>query len=293
MLAASASNRDFDEGFYASGDGLSLYYRQYETRTALSSTACASLPVLCLAGISRNHRDFLPLINRAEFKARWVLTDLRGRGNSDYDPNTTNYNPLTYVGDVLHLLDFLQLDRVDIVGTSLGGILAMLISEQAPDRVRRIVLNDIGALVEESAVQAIGTYLRDVKGQRSWQNVVEALKQVHGDFFTDLAEQDWLNFAHRLYRQHSSNDLRPDYDPQLFSNFAAQRLDLWPLYNALVGKPVLLIRGANSALLPQPILEAMQLAHPNLQTAIVPNRGHAPFLDEPASLQAIRNFLAK
>lgn len=293
MSSMSAAINHFSDGFYASNDGLALYYCRYQTSTDDSARASLPLPdILCLPGISRNHRDFLPMIEKLKISANWILVDLRGRGYSAYDPDPHNYNPMTYVADIIRLLDHLDLPTVDIVGTSLGGILAMMLNTLHPQRVGRVVLNDIGAFVERSAVATISSYLGQAHRHDNWDSVASAIKPIYADFFTDLAEWDWLALARRLYRQRNDGSLVPDYDPALFASSEPADVDLWPFFNTLQGKPTLVIRGANSGLLTPEILAQMTASHDDLHTATVPNRGHAPFLDEPASIAALQHFLS-
>jgi pimeloyl-ACP methyl ester carboxylesterase len=300
----SAHEVSYSDGFYSSNDGLALYYRLYtpslpdikssaSVSSRLKSEGSGSRKtILCLPGVSRNHRDFLPLIGQLPASVNWLLVDLRGRGHSAHDPNPANYNPATYVADICRLLDHLDLESVDIVGTSLGGILTMMLNAQHPQRVGRVVLNDIGAFVEREAVANIGSYLRQAHQHTSWDSVVTAIKPVYSDFFTDLTEDDWYALARRLYRQRPDATFVPDYDPALFSNSEAADIDLWPFFDTLKGKPTLVIRGANSGLLTPPILAQMTASRSDLRTATVPNRGHAPFLDEPSAVAAISAFFA-
>jgi len=292
MSTVAASEMSFHDGFYTSNDGLALYYRRYSPAFSVSSASSPRKTILCIPGVSRNHRDFLPLIEKLPPHFDWLLVDLRGRGNSAHDPNPANYHPATYVGDICRLLDHLELDTVDIIGTSLGGILAMMFNTLHPQRVAQVVLNDIGAFVEQSAVENIGSYLRQAHQHDNWDSVVTAIKPVYSDFFTGLSEQDWHALARRLYRERPDAGLTPDYDPALFSISSATDLDLWPFFDSLIDKPTLVIRGANSGLLTPSILTQMIQVRPDLQTVTVANRGHAPFLDEPESVAAISHFLA-
>lgn len=232
------------------------------------------------------------MIEKLPQGSHWLLLDLRGRGHSSHDPNPGNYNPATYVGDICRLLDHLQLDCVDIIGTSLGGILTMILNSQHPDRVGKVVLNDIGAFVERAAIENIGSYLQRAHLHNSWDGVTAAIKPIYSEFFTDLTEHDWHALARRLYRQRPDGKLVPDYDPKLFHNSSAADLDLWPYFDSLKTKPTLIVRGANSGLLTPSILQQMKDSRNDLQVVTVPNRGHAPFLDEPAAITAIEAFFA-
>jgi len=296
MLTAAASSMRYHDGFYASNDGLALYYRRYVAIPPIANSPSSintSRTILCLPGVSRNHRDFLPMIEKLPAHFNWLLVDLRGRGHSAHDPDPGNYQPATYVGDICRLLDHLELEQVHIIGTSLGGILTMMLNAQYPQRVTSAVLNDIGAFVERAAIVNIGTYLQQAHRHDNWDSVVAAIKPVYRDFFTGLSEQDWHAMARRLYRQNADASLTPDFDPALFSSTAdAVDLNLWPFFYALKGKPTLVIRGANSSLLTSAILTQMEKSRPDLQAVTIPNRGHAPFLDEPESIAAITQFLA-
>jgi pimeloyl-ACP methyl ester carboxylesterase len=293
MSTVSALQMRFDDGFYTSNDGLALYYCNASSaghsRSALGSVTPRKT-ILCLPGVSRNHRDFLPMIEKLSPQLNWLLVDLRGRGYSAHDPNPDNYNPTTYVGDICRLMDHLELDTVDIIGTSLGGILTMMLNTQCPQRVGRVVINDVGALVERAAIESIGTYLQQAHRHDSWDSVVTAIKPVYSELFSGLSDADWHALARRLYRQRGDS-LTPDYDPALFRSTNAADLNLWPFFDSLKGKPALVIRGANSRLLTPSILAQMVESHGHLRTATIPDRGHAPFLDEPLAVAAIKDFL--
>ena len=256
----------FREEYYRSGDGLTLYSRIYEA--AIRDGAS----VLCLHGLTRNCRDFEDLAPHLATRFQVVAPDLRGRGRSTRDPNMHNYNVQTYLADMLALLDSLGATRVAVIGTSLGGILAMMLAATHPERVAGIVLNDVGA---EAAAQA---------------------QAVYGAAWPDLDALRWQALARRAYREDASGVPQLDVDPMIgeaLRRGPGTPVDLWPLWAALQNVPTLAIRGAQSDILGTEVFNRMKREKPNLEQLTVSNRGHAPLLDEPECLPAIDRFLSR
>ncbi|MCA8888026.1 MAG: alpha/beta hydrolase [Parvularculaceae bacterium] len=275
------------EDFYTSTDGLRLFFRDYGPEDV------SAAPVLCLPGLTRNSRDFDDLARRLAVGRRVVCPDLRGRGNSDWDTDYRNYNPSVYVGDVNGLLDAIGIDKVLMIGTSLGGLLAMIIAATQPELVRGIVINDAGPEVDPKGLARITQYAGRHEPATSWEEAANACRVNYGEVIPGLSDAEWAHFARQGFRE-DNGVIRLDMDPRIgdaMRELNTTPASIWPVYEMLRDTPTLVIRGANSDILSQTTLEKMAEMKPDLQSAIIPDRGHAPLLNEPASLSAIDAFL--
>jgi pimeloyl-ACP methyl ester carboxylesterase len=213
---------------------------------------------------------------------------------SENDPLPVRYNPLTYAGDVIELLDQLGISEAIFVGTSLGGLVTLAIAAIAPDRIAAAILNDVGPELGDVGLDQIRRYVG--KGERfaSWDEAAQAIERNHGAAFPNYGTDDWLAAAHRHCREREGKIVF-DYDPAIADGFkvaeAAPKIDMWPLFAALARKPLLVIRGERSELLRPETLERMNEAAPDTKSVTVPHVGHAPMLDEPEAAAAIDSFL--
>lgn len=268
-------------------DGLRLHFRDY-------AGDGGKPPLLCLPGLTRNSRDFTEFAERYSPRFRVIAPDFRGRGESDYDPLPARYNPLTYAGDVIELLDQLDLPQAVFVGTSLGGLVTMTMAAMAPKRIAGAILNDVGPELSQSGLDRIRTYVG--KGERfdSWEEAAEAIASNNRHVPAHYRHSDWVKMAHRACRERSGK-IAFDYDPAIAIPFdvsgATPPVDMWPLFRALAKTPLLVVRGAVSDLLSAEAFEKMKTAAPNGQFVTVPGVGHAPMLDEPEAVNAIDRFL--
>lgn len=248
-------------------------------------------PLLCLAGLTRNASDFDYLAPHLP-GVRLICMDYRGRGASDWTGADT-YTVPREAQDVLGLLDHLGLQSVPILGTSRGGLVAMLLAATAPDRVSGVCFNDIGPAVEHSGLERIFEYIGRNPAARSYDDLAEAMAR-NAPGFSGVPKERWLQEAKKHYDE-GERGLKINYDPALrdafMAAFSGELPDLWPMWEALAGKPVALIRGANSDLLSRDIAAQMARRHPGMIFAEVPDRGHIPFLDEPQALAVVRSFL--
>jgi pimeloyl-ACP methyl ester carboxylesterase len=281
------------EHFYQSSDRLSLYYREYGAEHG-ASTDSGRPPVLCVPGLTRNSRDFEALATELGRSYRVISPDLRGRGRSAYDPNWANYVPPKYVQDMIELLDELGLERCAVVGTSLGGLIGMGLGALHRERVAGLVINDIGPELDVRGVQRIQSYAGKLPAVRSWEEAGAQARHVHAHALPGLDDADWMEFARRTYR-HENGAFRPDVDPNISRAFsgATTTPDLWPLFAQLATLPMLAIRGQLSDLLSEQTLLQMVAMKPDLRVLRVPDRGHAPTLDEPECRSAIAQFLTQ
>ena len=282
----------FEEKYIQSTDGLKLYYRDYSPRST-------GTPILCLHGLTRNSRDFEALaLHMARLGRRVLTVDFRGRGKSQYDPNHENYKPPVYVQDVLKCLGDLAISEVIVVGTSLGGLVAMVLATTKPSVLKAVILNDIGPVVDSKGVERIRGHVGKSRVFASWQEVADALRRINEPIYPDFGPDEWLTFAQRTFRENQSGQIAADYDPAIAIPFkqdenAKPDGDPWPLFDGLKSSPTLAIRGVSSDILSAETLAKMKQIKPDLETLVVEGRGHAPLLTEPECLQAIDEFLAQ
>lgn len=286
-MGAQVSHRDIH---FTSADGLALFGRDY-------ADDGGSIPLLCLCGLTRNMRDFEPLVQWLGGSRRLITMDYRGRGRSAYAPDPTTYRPDIELVDALCLLDKLNIDQASVIGTSRGGIIAMLMAAQFPHRLKSVLLNDVGPVIDKASLLRIGSYLGKAVSFRSWDEAVAALKQNNPGFHT-LSDGEWLNFAKRVFIQKDGRIIN-DYDLRLAETFPKPEdieksgvPDLWAFFDALASFPVTVLRAEHSDLLSAATVTEMQKRHPHLSAFTIKDRGHVPFLDETDAKAAIQDWLA-
>ena len=282
---------DFNDITWTSADGLKLHARDYP---ADGSKA----PVICLHGLTRNARDFEELAPRIQATGRRVIAvDVRGRGESDRDPNPANYHPGTYAADVMALLAQQAIPAAVFVGTSMGGIITMVLASFAPQVIAAAVLNDVGPELSPVGIARIAGYVGQGKPVETWADAAAYIKSINASAFPDASDEEWDRFARRTFREEGGKPVL-DYDPDIAVAFKvdpdAPPPDMWPLFRALTtGRPVLLIRGGASDLIDEAIATRMRDAAPDMAYAEVPRVGHAPMLTEPKAWEAIQSFLQR
>jgi pimeloyl-ACP methyl ester carboxylesterase len=277
------------ERYYASADGLRLYYRDY------AGGGSGKLPVLCLPGLTRNSRDFDHVARRIQPERRVLCADLRGRGRSQHDPNWHNYHPGTYLQDIARLLADAGVERAVFFGTSLGGLLSMLYAATQPQCVAAAILNDIGPEVDPAGLARIASYVGRHAPAANWDDAVATVRSTYAVALPDLTDEQWAEYARRSYTEVDGVP-RLDVDPNIGEAVraapAAAAPDLWPVFAALRPIPALVLRGATSDILSRATFDRMHAEKPDLMRVEVPNRGHVPLLDEPEAVRAIDAFLA-
>ena len=275
--------------FYASGEGLRLYARDYPGPEASPAPV-----LLCLPGLTRNSKDFADIAAELCKTHRVVCPDQRGRGRSARDPNASRYQPDQYVLDMETLLNLLAIDKVVVIGTSLGGLMAMMMMARDPARIAAAVLNDIGPELDPAGIARIAGYVGKSAAVASWRDAAEQTARINGAAFADYRHDDWLAMARDLYIQEGRVPVL-DYDAAIaqgFANGSAAPL-LWPVFESLVGKPMLVLRGERSDILSAQTVDEMRRRMPSLRALTVADRGHAPTLNEPSARAAITDFLAR
>ncbi len=294
-LTDTSTDQAWSDIFVSTDDGLKLHARDYGPRTS------SALPVLCLPGLTRNARDFhtlaVYLSSHEKNPRRVVALESRGRGLSEWDRNWQNYDAQVEARDVLDVMPALGLEHVGIVGTSRGGILAMILAVTRPGILAGVVLNDIGPVLGGKGLARIKGYVGKTPKVHSWEEAARLSKNLNEGQFPDLDDQAWMDFAKRTYIE-KDGQVRPDYDPALgrpFENLDLSKpvITLWPQFEALHGIPTLVIRGEHSDLLDADTLVEMERRHKNMDILECPGEGHAPLLEDSKSISRIQSFFSK
>jgi pimeloyl-ACP methyl ester carboxylesterase len=278
---------------FTSRDGLRLYARHYPVPETWRR------PLVCLAGLTRNSRDFHDLAcalasSDAEGRNVYAL-DYRGRGRSQHDPNWRNYGILTELNDVLDFLIVKGLTHAAVIGTSRGGILAMLMAVLRPSSVGAVVLNDIGPVIERDGLTRIAAYVGRVPLPADWAEATRIIRDLNHRQFPAVPEAQWGELA-RQYFNDDNGLPSAAYDPALAKSLAQMTAaipQLWSQFTALTPVPVLALRGEHSDILSTATLEDMRRRHPRLETATISGQGHAPLLKDDTSIRLVAEFLKR
>jgi len=280
----------FTDGYYSSSDGLRLFFRDYHCRAETQSD-----PVICLPGLTRNSRDFHELALMLSKRRRVVTTDPRGRGRSDYDSDRSNYHPSQYVADTWELLDFLSTPRVVVIGTSMGGWMAMILAHERPAAISAAVLNDVGPELDPAGLARVQATAGTLPPVEDWDGAVGRVRQNYELAYPDWPHSKWLRFAKCTYRDSGDGGLDIDLDRNvgvaLREGLSGLQHDAWQLFDALRKIPALVLRGEASDILSAETLDKMCKRKADLRSVVVRDRGHAPNLDEAEAIDAIQKFL--
>jgi len=286
-------SRDWTDHYWWSGDGVRLHARVYDG----PQDAAAAPPILCMPGLARNARDFEGLAPHVAGHRRTIVIEFRGRGESAFAKDPMTYVPLTYVQDVVLLLDELGIDRFATIGTSLGGLVSMLMAASMPGRLVGAVLNDVGPELEKAGLDRIRDYIGAGGSQPTWMHAARAFAELNGAIYPDYGIHDWLRLTKRTHRLTPEGRIVTDYDKQIAAPLRLagdeQGIDLWPAYRALGDVPVLILRGALSDILAAGAARKMAGALPNARLVEVPRVGHAPTMDEAEARAAIDTWVAE
>jgi pimeloyl-ACP methyl ester carboxylesterase len=285
--------------FVTAQDGLRLHVRAYGPHPNQPS-AGDRLPVVCLPGLARTAADFdtaaLALSADPRRPRRVLALDYRGRGRSDYDRQPANYNLQVELADVLSVLTALEISRAVFIGTSRGGILSMLLAAARPTMIAGCVLNDIGPVIELKGLMRIKSYVGKLPRAASIHEAADVLRRLFGSQFPKWNDDDWVAFA-RLTFKEAGGRIVPDYDVKLAKTLKGIHPDrplapLWHAFDALAGRPLLVIRGGNSDILSAATVQGMRERHRDLGVLEVADEGHAPRLADAAILERIASFVA-
>lgn len=293
-MTQTGSASAYSERTWQAPDGVTIYARDYG-----GGCGAAKLPVVCLHGLTRNSMDFedvAPVI--AATGRRVIVPDVRGRGRSGYDPDPMHYIPRVYASDVRGLLNALGVKRAVFLGTSMGGIITILVAARSSRTVAAAILNDIGPEAAPEGLARIAGYAGISIQIASWEDAVTYVKSVNAAAFPDADDSLWQRFARRTVLEEQGR-FRLDYDPSIREPIVAGKLKpapriSWLLFRMLAWRrPTLLIRGELSDILDSEIAGRMRKVAPSLEMVTVPRVGHAPLLTEPAANTAIVNFLER
>lgn len=290
-----ANLANWQDVYFTSQDGLRLHGRHY-----LMQGSGRATPVLCLPGLTRNVRDFHQLASflsdpRNPAGRDVVVADYRGRGLSQWDPNPRNYALQIEMQDALDLMTVLNIPEVSIVGTSRGGLIAMMMACLRPTSIRSAVLNDIGPIIEREGLVRIAATVGKIPVPATWKEATDIARQIHGRSFSGVPEEHWEPVARQLFNDDNGNPTA-GYDPALSQTLTVTDgplPELWPQFAALARAPVLAIRGEHSDLFSEQTLKRMQHDYPGVEKLVVRGQGHAPLLIERSTMLAINEFLSK
>ncbi|UUR09023.1 alpha/beta fold hydrolase [Sphingomonas glaciei] len=281
----------YEDRNYNSTDGLRLHYRDY------AGGDPDQPPILCLPGLTRNARDFEPVADRFAGEWRVLALDFRGRGGSAADPDPSRYMPATYARDVIKLLDQLGIADAVFIGTSLGGLVTMLIAAMENERIAGALLNDIGPEVDPKGIERIRTYVGQPVTWTSFADAGAAMMSRMGDVYPRWGAAEWERFARRCCREEGPQVVY-DYDMRIAEPFAeandATQPNLWPWLDHLKGRPVTILRGATSDLFSAATADRMvRELGDEAELVTIEQVGHAPSFDEPESIAAVERLLAR
>jgi pimeloyl-ACP methyl ester carboxylesterase len=294
---------EYKEHYYQSEDGLRLYYREYGS---------GNRAVICLPGLTRNSKDFHEIALHLSSNHRVICPDLRGRGQSARDPRWKNYNIVVYLSDVRRLMAEANVEQAIFLGTSLGGLISMNMAYQCPNRLKAIVLNDLGPEVDPVGYARILASAGRYNEVQTWQEAAEQCREKYGLAFPEMSQEFWKEFTRKSYREDANGLPELDVDLKigdairfamkaakvlrilkslrLLRNVRGVPIDPWDAFRA-ISMPCLVLRGETSDIISEEIIDRMQAVKPDLVRATIPKRGHAPLLDEPESLAAIDTFI--
>ena len=284
------SQQNWRNIYFTSDDGLRLYARDYGPFDGKYPA------VLCLAGLTRNSKDFHHVASRLALSRRVIVPDYRGRGLSEYASDWQTYQPHIEMADALKLLDHSGIDKFSVIGTSRGGLISMVMGQTIKDRLAGVVLNDIGPKLDDDGLIRIADAIAKRTEHKDWREVADSLKD-YSIGFSGLSDANWLEFAQNLYRE-KDGKIEADYDANLMKTFpdadfirSGRIPQAWDMFESFAGLPVGVIRGQHSDLLSSETVEKMKQTHEGLITTTVPNRAHVPFLDEPETVEVIDKVL--
>ncbi len=288
-------SQNWKDVYYTSRDGLRLHARHYPAEGS------SRRPVLCLPGLTRNARDFHrlasfladPLRHRRDV----YCVDYRGRGASQYDPDWRNYSPFIEALDVLDLVTIAGLHDAAIIGTSRGGLIAMIMAVLRPTSVGAVVFNDIGPVLEREGLTRIIGYVGRVPIPANWEEAAALVRDMNKRYFPAIEDEEWMEIARQWFNDENGQPTNA-YDKALSRSISMLDVEqgipeMWPQFMALTRVPLLVLRGEHSDILSEETVREMAVRHPDMRAVTIPGQGHAPLLRDPESISVVANFLAE
>ncbi len=289
----------FHDFFCQSTDGLRLRGRSIGPKD--NRNGSIHLPVLCLPGLTRTAEDFdvvaRALASDPAAPRRVVSMDYRGRGQSDYDPDSSKYNVVVESGDVLAVAAAAGISRAILLGTSRGGIISMVLAAAQPALLAGVILNDVGPALDINGLLKIKGYIANPPPLKTWDDAANSLKALSARVFPTLTDDDWMAWAHRAFRAEGDGLVRT-YDPKLGHVFDSVDPDnppppIWELFDKMAEVPLMLIHGTLSDLLTAQGVKDMMARRGDLEVVDVPDQGHAPLLEDQPTIARIATFCGR
>jgi len=290
--ALKSGDKRWEDRNWTSGDGLKLHFRDYPG-------SAERPPILCLPGLTRNARDFEALAQRLAGDWRVICPDMRGRGDSDYARDPMTYTPAHYVADVELLLAAEGIERFVSIGTSLGGLMTMMLAAANPDRIAAAVINDVGPEIAPAGLARIREYVGQGRSYETWVHAARALQEANRDIYPAWDLPAWLRMAKRCMVIGTGGRITFDYDMNIAEPFEAEQGPapapevMWGIYESIARRPLLVLRGAHSDILSAEVAARMKVRGAATELVTVPGVGHAPTLDEDEAIAAIDRLLAR
>ena len=283
----------FRDVFCQSADGLKLHAK------VIGPDNSPALPVLCLPGLTRTTDDFdeiaRAIATNPAAPRKVVSVDYRGRGLSDYDPDPAKYAVPVELGDVLAIAASLGISRAILLGTSRGGLISMAMAAAKPDLLAGVILNDIGPALEIGGLMKIKGYIANPPPRQTWDEAARGLKELFGSVFPSLTDDEWMAWVRRAFREKAGGGLERTYDLKI--SHTLDGLDpsnplpqVWELFDAMAGVPLMLIHGALSDLLSVHGVQDMIARRPDIDLVTVADQGHAPLLADKPTMDRIVAF---
>ncbi len=252
----------------------------------------AERTAFCVHGLTRNSRDFDQFAENLSKDYHVICPDMAGRGYSDWLLNPDDYGFAVYVSDMAALLAKIGNEKVDWIGTSMGGIIGMLLAAQSNSPIQRLIVNDVGPFVPKESLARIGEYLGLDMRFADIDQLEQHLRIIH-QTFGPLSDEQWHHLAEHSSKTCEDGQLAMHYDPaisQPFKQADPQDVDLWPLWES-IQCPVLILRGESSDLLTRETAEEMLKRGPDAEFVEIPGVGHAPSLMNEGEIDLVKRWL--
>ncbi len=248
--------------------------------------------LICVHGLTRTGRDFDFLAAALEHEYRVICPDVVGRGQSDWLSDKSDYTYPLYVNDMAMLLAGIDADRIDWIGTSMGGLIGLFLASYAGSPIHKLVINDIGPRIPAAGLQRVATYVGQIAAFNSIEKMEKFLRTIAATF-GNLSDEQWRHMTIHSARQLEDGRYTLAYDPGIAENFKTldlKDIDLWPVWDT-IRCPTLVLRGAHSDVLDHPDAVAMTERGPKAKLIEFPGMGHAPALMADDQIAVVRDWL--